>query len=114
MADIVTPEIIKFANEKARPQADVAGQLYQTCKRFQQEWAALLTNVGSVPNTTDQVADGSQATAGTSADGRKPITGAQLNGLKSLADAMVTWFETGTPTRIVQLQQLTVNEQARF
>src|ERR1051326_2918402 len=107
MADITTPEIVRFANEKGRPEADAAGQLYQTCKRFQQEWVALLNNVGSVPNTTDQIADGSQSSAGLSADGRKPMTGAQLNVLKSLADAMVTWFETGSPSRITQLQQMT-------
>lgn len=115
MPDITNPEIVKFANEKGRISADVMGQTYQTFKRFQQEWTVLLSNVGSVPNTADQIADGSQGSAGTSADGRKPITGAQLNGLNTLIGAIVTFMEGGgPPTRIAQLQQVTTNEQGRF
>ena len=113
MADITNQTIVHFDNEKGRVLADTAGQLYQTSKRMQQEWVALLSAVGSVPNTADQIADGSQSSASVS-DGRKPMTGAQLNNLKALADAMVTWFETGSPTRISQLQLLTTNEQSRF
>jgi hypothetical protein len=114
MADIVQPQTVRFSNEKGRVMADTAEQLYQTAKRFQQEWAALITAVGVVPNTPDQIADGAHATLGNSADGRKPMTGAQLNNCKALADAMVTWFETGAPTRIVQLQQFSVNGAAKF
>jgi hypothetical protein len=114
MADITTPEITRFANEKGRPTADAAGSMYQTCLRFQQEWTALIAAVGSVPNTPDQIADGSQASAANNADGRKPMTGAQLNNLKALADAMVTWYQTGAPSRIAQLQLVTVNERASF
>ncbi len=114
MADITNPEIVKFSNEKGRILADAAGCLYQTAKRFQQEWTVLIANVTAVPNTADQIADGSQGTLATSADGRKPLTGSQLNGLKALADAMVTWYETGAPTRIAQLQLVTVNERAGF
>lgn len=106
MADITNPQFVKFANERCRPLADAAEQLYQTAKRFQQEHTAM--SAGTIPNTADNFADGSDV------DGRKRMTGAQAAALKSLADAMVTWFETGSPTRIAQLQQLTVNGQARF
>ena len=108
MPDITNPQIVLFSNERGRPMSDVAEDLYLTAKRFQQEWDALVTVVGSVPNTTDIVIDGSAV------DGRLPVTGARLNGLKSLADAMVTWFETGSPTRIAQLQLVSVNGRARF
>ncbi len=114
MPDITNPQIVKFANERGRPLTDVAEDEYLTCKRFQEEWAALIATAGAVPNTADQVADGSQNSLGTSADGRAPVTGAQLNSLKALADAQVTWFETGSPTRIAQLQQVSVNGRARF
>lgn len=116
MPDITNAQICRFSNERGRPQADCAESLYQTCKRFQQEFAALVAQAGAVPNTADQIADGSQVSLGTSADGRKPITGAQLNNLKTLADAMVTWFETvsGGATRISQLQLFSVNGQAKF
>lgn len=105
MADITNVQHVLFANQRGRPLADSAEQLYQTAKRFQQEWAALAL---AIPNTSDNFADGSDV------DGRKRMTGAQATTLKSLADAMVTWFETGNPTRIAQIQQVTVNGQARF
>jgi hypothetical protein len=108
MPDVTTPQIVRFANDRARVLADAADSFYQTCKRFQQEWAALLAAGVTVPTTTDLVADGSDI------DGRKRITANQLNGLKSLADAMVTWFETGTPSRIGQIQQISVNGQPRY
>jgi hypothetical protein len=110
--DITTAQVVTFANTRARVFADALEQVYQTAKRFQQEWAALTTTV-TPPSTADQVADGSQASAALP-DGRKPLTGAQLTALKTTADQIVTWFETGTPTRITQIQQVTVNGAARF
>ncbi len=107
MPDITTPQVVKFANEKARLLADAAEVLYQTSKRFQQEWTALTASF-PVGSTASNIADGSDA------DGRLRLTDTQLNGLKSLADAMVTWFETGSPTRIAQLQLIAVNGAAKF
>lgn len=108
MPDITTPQIVRFANEKARVLADEADSFYGTCKRFQQEWAAAVAAGVTFPSTADLIADGSDI------DGRKRITANQLQGLKSLADAMVGWFETGTPTRIAQIQAISVNAVARF
>lgn len=112
MADITNPQIVKFANERARVFADSLEQTYQTAKRMQQEWAALIATV-TPANTSDQVADGSHASAG-QPDGRKPLTGAQLTALKAMADTIVTFFETGSPTRIAQIQQTTTNGGPRF
>lgn len=106
MPDIGNTQHVKFANERCRPLADAAETLYLTSKRFQQEHAAF--GAGSIPNTADNFADGSEG------DGRKRLTGAQATNLKALADAMVTWFETGTPSRIVQIQGMSVNGGARF
>jgi hypothetical protein len=106
MPDITNPQYIVFANTRCRPLADVAEQLYQTCKRFEQEYVAY--GAASVPNTADNIADGSDL------DGRKRMTGAQLQALKQLSAAMITWYETGSPTRIVQLQQFSVNGSSRF
>ena len=112
MADITSPQFVRFANEKCRLESDAAEQLYQTCKRFQQEWVAI--GADAIPNTTDNFADGSEA------DGRKRFTGAGAHALKALADAMVTWFEANatiggvTKTRIAWIQMWSVNGQARF
>ena len=112
MPDITNPQYVQFANQKCRPLTDSAEQLYQTCKRFQQEWVAIAGD--AIPNTADNIADGSDV------DGRKRLTGAGAHALKSLADAMVTWFETNatiggvTKTRIAWIQTWSVNGQARF
>jgi hypothetical protein len=112
MADITNPQFVKFANEKCRPLADAAEQVYQTAKRFQAEWAAI--SADNIPNTADNIADGSDV------DGRKRFTGAAAQALKSLADAQVVWFETNatiggiTKTRIAWIQTFSVNGQARY
>jgi hypothetical protein len=112
MPDITTAQYVQFANGRCRPLADVSEQMYQTCKRFQQEYDAV--GAAGIPNTTDNFADGSDV------DGRKRLTGAGSQALKSLADAMVVWFETNatiggvTHTRIQWIQLWSVNGQARF
>lgn len=112
MADITNPLYVNFANTKIRSTADSAEQLYQTCKRFQQEWAAI--GGDGIPNTADNFADGSEL------DGRKRMSGALGTGFKGLADAMVTWFEANatiggvTKTRIAWVQSCSVNGQAKF
>lgn len=105
MPDITNPQLVTFANERMRVFADALEQVYQTAKRFQQEWTAL---AAPPPNTVDLFADGSER------DGRKRASGAHATALKNVADLIVAWFETGTPTRIAQIQQITTNGQARF
>lgn len=107
VADITSPRIRVFANEKARPFADAMESTYLSAVAFRDEWDA--ADMGTlIPNTADRVADGSET------DGRKPCTGAQLHQLYAAATANLTWFETGTPTRIYRIRQLSVNARSRF
>src|SRR5262245_10574032 len=106
MPDISNPQYVAFANTRCRPLADAAETLYQTANRFHPEYDAV--GGGSIPNTADNLADGSDL------DGRKRLTGGMVTTLKNLADAMVTWFETGTPSRITQVQQMSVNGTSRY
>jgi len=106
VADISNPQHVAFANTRCRPFADAVEQCYQTARRFQQEYAAV--NGAGIPNTADYFADGSDV------DGRKRMTGAMAQTLKSFADSLVGWLETGTPSRITQVQQVSVNGVARF
>lgn len=107
MPDITAPLAVRFSNEKARIFADSLVTTYETARAFSANWDALgLAAV--VPNTADLVADGSNI------DGRGPVTGAKLNALKTQADAMITWFEAGTPSRITQFRQIAVTGSARF
>ena len=118
MPDITDPQIVRFSNERCRPTADVIESMYQTCVRFQQERAALLATT-IVPNTTDQIADGSHDAAA-NGDGRKPITGAMLYNESSIVDTVVTYFNENvtigatTKKRIEWIQLMSVNGQARF
>lgn len=123
MPDNTNAQAIAFTNQKARITADLIGTLYQTMLRFQTEWVAenAATNI---PNDTNFIADGSSpnqvADNGQTPDGRKPVTDAQINNLKALVDALVTFFQGSvtiggvTNTRIFFVQQVTTNEQAKF
>lgn len=113
MPDITNPQYVKFANERIRPTLDVSESMYQTYKRFQQEFTAY--GAGGIPNNdTDLFADGSDT------DGRKRMSGSAAAAVKSLVDALVTYFETPvtiggvTKTRIAWVQSWSVNGQARF
>lgn len=104
---ITNAQIVNFSNQKARVFADSLEQTYQTAKRFQQEYEAIGGDAAIV-DTTDVIVDGSES------DGRKTITARQARALKASADQIVTWFEAGTPSRISQIQKISVNGQARF
>ncbi|MEO0250156.1 MAG: hypothetical protein ABIN58_11655, partial [candidate division WOR-3 bacterium] len=105
MPDITNAQIVRFANERARVFADALEEAYLTAKRLQDEYNALGV---TIPDTADLVADGSDV------DGRKRITGSHLVAIKSLADALVTYMEAGTPSRISRINQVSVNGRARF
>lgn len=107
MADNTLPIAIRTANEKVRTAADSIESCYETLKRLQNEYAAV--NGDTIfPATADNIADGSET------DGRKRVTNNQIRGLKTLTDAIVTFLEGGTPSRISQIKQISVNGLARF
>ena len=104
---ITNAQIVNFSNTKARVFADSLEQVYQTAKRFQQEYEAIGGD-NAIADAADVIVDGSET------DGRKPINARQARALKTSADQIVTWFEAGTPSRISQVQRISVNGQARF
>lgn len=104
---ITDPQITKFANERVRVFADLIEQTYETAKRLQAEYAALQGDT-LIPNTADLVEDGSAQ------DGRKRVTAAMLRGLNALAGVLVSYLDGGTPSRIFQVRQISVNGQPRF
>lgn len=107
MADITAPLTVRFSNEKARVFADSLVTTYETARAFSANWEAL--GIAAVcPNTADLVADGSEI------DGRGRVTGAKLNALKTQADALLTWFEAGSPSRITQFRQIAVTGGSRI
>ena len=102
MADITDPEAVRFSNEKVRTLADAATRYYYAALAFGNEWDA--TGMGSkIPDTADGIVDGSAT------DGRTPITGANVNGLKTHVDAMVTDLEANSNTKLSILLAIEVN-----
>lgn len=105
MPDITTPQYVLFANQYVRPVVDSLITCYENCKRFQDEFMGV--GGASIPNTTDNIADGSDV------DGRRRLTGQHCTQIKSLVDAIATYFEgasgIGGLTRIEALRRVNVN-----
>lgn len=109
--EIDNPELIRFSNEKGRICADSFFQAYNTVKQFIDLWDNLNT---LMPNSYDEIADGSQSSLGTQADGRKPITGNDYYKFKSACDELVNLVESSDNEIKTLLLKISVNGQARF
>ena len=117
MADITDPIVVRFSNERARVAADALEQAYNTAKRLTEEYEAL-EDEASLPDTDEQIADGSEDSRGDEADGRTPVTGSDLRALLALSQRLVDWFsyvpaEDGR-SRIDTVRHVSVNGQAPF
>ncbi len=94
-------QAVAWANQRARPLADLLVSTYLTCKAFVQQWTA--QGVATViPNDSTLIADGSAV------DGRAPMTDAQVNILFAHAGDLIAYFEgaTGAPVNNASLQNL--------
>lgn len=109
--EIDNPELIRFSNEKGRICADSFFQAYNTVKQFIDLWDNLNT---LMPNSYDEIADGSQSSLGTQADGRKPITGNDYHIFKAACDELVNLVESSDNEIKTLLLKIAVNGQARF
>lgn len=119
MPDITNPQIVLFTGTYGRAVAEELVKAYDTMKQYRIEWTRLLGQA-SVPNTSDQIADGSQSSLGNSADGRAPVTGQVLTAEDALAALLITAFETTatvggvTKARVEFMRDIAVNRVPRF
>jgi hypothetical protein len=67
-----------------------------------------------MPNTNDEVADGSHTSMGNSADGRKPITGEKYHQFKTSCESIIALVEANDEEFKNLLLTISVNGQARF
>jgi hypothetical protein len=109
--EIDNPELIRFSNEKGRICADSFFQAYNTVKQIIDLWDNLTT---LMPNSFDEIADGSQSSLGTQADGRKPITGNDYHNFKAACDQLASLVETNDNQIKTLLLKISVNGQSRF
>lgn len=104
MADNVNPQAVKVANERIRPAADLIAQTYWAFKRHialddAQGWDALFP----VSDPTGEVVDGSRT------DGRKPVANADVQNIRAVMRAFVTFLEQSNNQRLNQILKVTVN-----
>lgn len=105
------PELVKFSNEKTRICADSILQSYNTMKQFLDHFETLIE---TMPDTDDQIADGSHNAMGQFADGRKPLTGAQTLAFKVIVEQIIALYESNDNLIKKNLLNIAVNGQARF
>src|SRR5262245_62914800 len=91
MPNNVNAQAIAFSNGRARPLSDLLASAYLSAKSFVQQWTA--QGVASViPNDSNLIQDGATVANGT-ADGRTPITNADVNIVFAHAQAIIAYFE---------------------
>lgn len=90
MAEITNPQVVRFANEKARPMADRLYSAWVEAQSVLQEYTS--TNIGSLINDAGSgnlIADGSET------DGRTRLTGGDIFNLITALTAYVAYVENG-------------------
>ncbi len=106
MANNTNAEAIAFANNYARRCADNVVSCYLTMKRTKQVWDG--QSVSSIiPNDANLIQDGATVASGT-ADGRAPITNAQVNVLLANVATLIAQFEASTNLILNQTLQVSV------
>lgn len=108
-------QAVNWSNTRARVLADILAGAYISAKKALMEWQT--QGLGTlIPNDSVQLADGSPA------DGRPPITDAQVNAVVARCQEFVNWLETGqlaaggtaTMANLASLSSVSVNARASF
>jgi len=102
MADITSPQAVKFCNEQARRIADSYAGLYYFAKEVTDIWTA--QGIGAlIPNDASVIVDGSVQ------DGRATITGAMVNGLITNLQALISDLEANSKLKLNGLMKIAVS-----
>lgn len=105
MADITSPEAVRFCNEKIRPIADVLAQAYYACRMLVDEWDSNSMN-NLISNTNlDEIIDGARQ------DGRHVVTGSDARRIYDRALEFVTDYEATTRAKLKTVLEVAVNPQ---
>jgi len=110
MPNNTNAQAIAFANNYARVTADDVVSCYLTMKRTLSVWNGQ-NLVSIIPNDSNPIQDGATVASGT-ADGRAPITDAQINTMMSNLTTLVNQFEANSSLILNQFQQIQVNARS--
>ena len=101
-------EVIRFANERARPTADAILRALRTAERFKEEWDVRELST-KVPNDETVIPDGADV------DGRKQARGVDLYNLYNRCGDLITLVRTqDAGARYTQLVEISVNDLPSF
>ena len=102
MPDIVNPQVIKFANEQARPCADMLAQAFYRMEVAFDQWVAL-GGAAAIPNDASVIVDGAGV------DGRPILTGAKLHNLMTRLSEFITDYEANSNAKLNTVLGVAVN-----
>lgn len=106
MADNVSPQAIKIANEKIRPAADYILQTYFFMKTLQAQYAAQAWAAEfPVGDPTGVLMDGAQT------DGREVLTNADVNAVVTALGAFITFMEATSNQQLNRFLRVAVNPE---
>jgi hypothetical protein len=106
MANITSPQVVAWANGRARTISDSIRQMYDKLKSYQTDYVAESVNAAIVADpagSTAVIADGSAA------DGRQSITGTQIQNLIACINQVVTAMDTTNVTGVGSPPMTTAN-----
>lgn len=81
---------------------------YEAAVKLLAEWSAQGLSARFPDDAGEAVSDGAAA------DGRTVVSGQHVQRLIGNTQAVVTWFEGGTPARITVFRQIAVNGRSPF
>ena len=106
MADITSPQAVRFSNAKARVLADMIESTRRTAEQFAIDVVTEFENHTSGKVNSDVVIDGAET------DGRQIVTKGGIAGLKYVAEQLVTCLTTDDRESLVAA--VSVNGTPRF
>lgn len=97
MADIDTPQVRQFCNERVRKAANLLAQLYNWSRSVRDEWTAqdMASQITNSPD--DTIIDGAAT------DGRPPLTGEDVHNIKDLVVAFIADLEANTNAELNEI-----------
>lgn len=111
MADITTPQAVRFCNEKLRPACDSIISAIRTLRELRAEYVA--HGIGPLVAGTSQLQQ-SVLVDGSATDGRTPLTGYDVDLASGAAQAILDWADVAGAAHIAALTKPAVNTTPVF
>lgn len=111
MADITTPQAVRFCNDRLRKGCDAIISAIRTLRELRAEYVAQGIGplvAGSAELQQAKIADGSAT------DGRTPLTGYDVDLASGAAQTLIDWADGTGSSHVAALTRPTVDTAPRF